>query len=57
MEAFERIALELRYQYSIGYRPADLTGNSKWHHIKVVVTPPDTSRLRVRSREGFYAPD
>lgn len=56
MEAFERIALELRYQYSIGYRPTDLTGERRWHHIKIEVNPPDRSRLLVRNRQGFYAP-
>lgn len=55
-EAFERIALELRYQYSIGYRPTDLVGEGEWHRIKIKTTSPDGSRrLLVRSREGFYA--
>lgn len=56
IEAFERIALELRYQYSIGYRPTDLGGNSTWHGVKVEVSPPKKRRLLVRNREGFYAP-
>lgn len=56
IEAFEQIALELRYQYSIGYRPTDLGGNNRWHRIKVEVSPPDRSQLRVRSREGVYVP-
>lgn len=57
MEAFERIALDLRSQYSIGYRPTDLTGDRRWHRIKIGVIPPDRSRLRVRNREGFFAPE
>lgn len=55
IEAFDRIALELRHQYSIGYRPSDLAGDSRWHRIKIKVTPPDGARLRVRSRAGFFA--
>ena len=55
-EAFEQIALELRSQYSIGFRPTDLTGDRRWHRIKVNVIPPGKSRLLVRNREGFYAP-
>lgn len=54
-EAFERIALELRHQYSIGYRPSSLIGGGEWHSLRVRVTPPaGTPRLFVRSREGYY---
>ena len=55
-EAFDRIAVDLRSQYSIGYRPTDLTGDRRWHRIKIGVIPPDRTRVRVRNREGFYAP-
>lgn len=57
IEAFDRIALELRYQYSIGYRPADLTAERKWHRVKVDVASRDGSRLLIRNRAGFYAPE
>ncbi len=55
-DAFERIALELRHQYSIGYRPENLVADAKWHHLKVkVTTPPGFPRVFVRSRQGYYA--
>lgn len=55
-ELFERIALELRHQYSIGYRPKNFSNDGKWHKLKVKVTPPrGLPRLFVRSREGYYA--
>lgn len=55
-EIFEKIALELRHQYSIGYRPNNFTNDGKWHKIKVKVAPPrGLPRLFVRSREGYYA--
>ncbi|MBD0325962.1 MAG: VWA domain-containing protein, partial [Pyrinomonadaceae bacterium] len=55
-EIFEKIALELRHQYSIGYRPNNFTNDGKWHKIKVRVTPPrGLPRLFVRAREGYYA--
>jgi Ca-activated chloride channel family protein len=55
-EIFERIALELRHQYSIGYRPQNFTGDGKWHRIRVRVNPPNgTAHLSVRSRAGYYA--
>src|SRR6266852_4241753 len=54
-DALERIALELRHQYSIGYRPANLVTDAKWHHLKVKVTPPPGfRRVFVRSRDGYY---
>ena len=55
-EVFERIALELRRQYSIGYLPSNFVANGKWHRIKVTVTNPQVlPQLVVRSREGYYA--
>lgn len=55
-EVFERIAVELRHQYSIGYRPVNFAPDGKWHRLKVKVTPPQAlPRLVVRSREGYYA--
>ena len=55
-EIFERIALELRHQYSIGYNPKNFQPDGKWHKVKVKVKPPrGLPRLTVRSREGYYA--
>lgn len=55
-EIFERIALELRHQYSIGYTPKDFALDGKWRKVKVKVKPPrGLPRLIVRSREGYYA--
>jgi Ca-activated chloride channel family protein len=55
-DIFEQIALELRHQYSIGYRPSNFANDGKWHKVKVKVTPPrGLPRLFVRSREGYYA--
>jgi len=55
-EIFERIALELRHQYSIGYIPKDFQPDGKWRKVKVKVKPPrGLPRLTVRGREGYYA--
>lgn len=55
-EIFERIALELRHQYSVGYTPPNFQPDGKWHKVKVKVKPPrGLPRLTVRSREGYYA--
>ncbi len=55
-DIFEQIALELRHQYSIGYKPVNFNNDGRWHKIKVRVTPPrGLPRLFVRSKEGYYA--
>jgi Ca-activated chloride channel homolog len=55
-DIFEQIALELRHQYSIGYKPSEFSNDGKWRKIKVKVTPPrGLPRLFVRSKEGYYA--
>ena len=55
-EIFDRISIELRHQYSIGYTPKDFQPDGKWRRVKVRVKPPrGLPRLTVRSREGYYA--
>jgi Ca-activated chloride channel family protein len=55
-DTFERIALELRTQYSIGYRPTSFANDGKWHKLKIKVQPPrGFPRLFVRGREGYFA--
>jgi Ca-activated chloride channel homolog len=55
-DIFEQIALELRHQYSIGYRPANFVSDGKWHKIKIKLSPPrGLPRLFPRYKEGYYA--
>ena len=55
-EVFERIALELRRQYTIGYSPANFTADGKWRRIKVKIDQlPGSPRLSLRYRSGYYA--
>jgi Ca-activated chloride channel family protein len=55
-EAFEKIALELRQQYSLGYTPSHFISDGRWRRLKVKVTPPpETPKIVVRSRPGYYA--
>jgi Ca-activated chloride channel homolog len=55
-DIFEQIAIELRHQYSIGYKPANFKPDGRWHHIKVKINPPrGLPRLFVRSKDGYYA--
>ena len=55
-DIFEQIALELRHQYSIGYKPKDFVTNGKWHKIKVSVhAPRGLPKLFVRTKDGYFA--
>jgi Ca-activated chloride channel family protein len=55
-DIFQRIALEMRHQYSIGFRPTSFAANGKWHKLKIAVRPPKgIPRVYVRSREGYLA--
>ncbi|CAN5567893.1 hypothetical protein BH10ACI2_BH10ACI2_13750 [soil metagenome] len=56
VDIFERIALELRHQYYIGYLPKDFQPDGKWRKVKVKLTPPrGMPRLTVLNRNGYYA--
>ena len=52
----DRPAIKLRNQYLLAYHPSSLD-DGKWHRISVRVTPPPNSpRLRVYAKMGYYAP-
>jgi Ca-activated chloride channel homolog len=50
---YDRIAEELRTQYSIGYVSANKRKDGKWRRI--VVRVPDRANLQVRHKLGYYA--
>ncbi len=65
-ESFRLLALELRFQYRIGYKLANYVADGKWRKVKVKVNPievedltkPDRPRKKMdltgRTREGYY---
>ncbi len=52
--AFAEIQDELRSQYAISYKPADLKADGHYRTIEII--PNDRKNLKVRSRRGWYAP-
>jgi len=52
-DAFSQIQDELRSQYAVSYKPADLQPNGKYHGIEILA---DNKKYRVRARKGYYAP-
>ncbi|HZS48558.1 MAG TPA: VWA domain-containing protein [Blastocatellia bacterium] len=55
-DAVNRIALELRHQYSLGYVSANANMNGQFRKIRVEVTPvKGLGKLVVRARDGYFA--
>ncbi len=52
-EISERISRELRTQYMLGYSPAAVVRDGKYHHVQVRI---NRANLRVYSRPGYYSP-
>jgi Ca-activated chloride channel homolog len=51
----EKIALELKSQYVIGYESSNTNKDGKFRKIRVRTTPPPgITKLNVRSRDGYY---
>ncbi len=52
-----KIAMELRNQYVIGYKPTNSTRDGRWRKIKVKLNPPKgLPPLHVYAKAGYYAP-
>jgi Ca-activated chloride channel family protein len=51
---YDRIAEELRTQYSLGYVSSNSRRDGKWRRI--VVRTPDRPELQIRHKLGYYAP-
>ena len=55
-ETCEKIALELKSQYVIGYESTNRNKDGKFRKVRVRVTPPaGMSKLNVRTRDGYFA--
>ena len=52
-QSFEDIGLELRSQYSLGFRPTQLVADGRFHQVQILS---DRKDVRVRTRRGYYAP-
>jgi VWFA-related protein len=52
-DAFLQIQDELRSQYAVSYKPADLEPNGKYHAVQILA---DNKKYKVRARKGYYAP-
>jgi Ca-activated chloride channel family protein len=56
-ETCEKIALDMKNQYVIGYESTNRNHDGKFRKLRVKVTPPaGMSRISVRARDGYFAP-
>jgi Ca-activated chloride channel family protein len=53
----ERIGIDLKSQYVLGYRSMNPSNDGRWRKVQVRInTPQGMAPLHVRARSGYYAP-
>jgi Ca-activated chloride channel family protein len=53
----DKIVIDLRNRYMLGYTPADAARDGRYHHVTVKLDPPrGLPKLKVHWRTGYYAP-
>jgi Ca-activated chloride channel family protein len=53
----EKIAMELKNQYLLGYASTNTNRDGEWRNVRVRVTPPPGMlKLNSRAKTGYYAP-
>lgn len=53
----DRIAKDVRSQYTLGYIPSNQNKDGKYRNIRVSVKDPEMGRLTVRTRSGYVVPN
>jgi len=56
--AMERVARDLREQYTLGYFPTNPNRDGAWHSVRVEVTPDPGVQVKLNAnyRHGYYGP-
>ncbi len=53
----DKIVIDLRNRYMLGYAPTDAARDGRYHHIRVTLDPPKgLPKLQAHWRTGYYAP-
>jgi len=53
---YERIQKEIASRYSLGYTSTDARDDGKWRDVKIRVKRPDLKGIKIRTRDGYFAP-
>ncbi len=56
-ETYAKILDELGARYTLGYVPAELKADGRFHKVEVKLASPDLKGAKVRTRPGYLAPD
>ena len=51
-----QIAAEIQAQYVLGYVPTNAARDGKWRKVEIRLKRPAFERLRLRTRQGYFAP-
>ncbi|HEY3380507.1 MAG TPA: VWA domain-containing protein [Vicinamibacterales bacterium] len=54
--AYAKVAAEIDAQYSMGYLSTNTKADGKWRKVEIKVTRPDLKDIKVRTRQGYFAP-
>ena len=54
--AYEKIAVQIRAQYSVGYVSTNTAADGRWRKVEIKVRRPGLKDLKVRTRKGYFAP-
>jgi len=53
----DKIVIDLRNRYMLGYTPTDAARDGRYHHVRVTLNPPrGLPKLQAHWRTGYYAP-
>jgi Ca-activated chloride channel homolog len=53
---YEQVLGEVRAQYTIGYLSTNEKTDGTWRKVEIKITRADSKSLRIRARNGYYAP-
>lgn len=58
VDVCNKIGLQLRYQYMLGYQPTNRQRDGKWRRVQVRLLPPrGLPKLLTEHRRGYFAPE
>ena len=55
-EIYGKILEQVRAQYNLGFSSTNAARDGTWRRIEVRLTDPDRRGLKIRSRQGYFAP-
>jgi Ca-activated chloride channel family protein len=53
---YRKIAAEVQAQYVLGYVSTNTARNGEWRKVEIRVKSPQSQRIQVRTRQGYFAP-